>query len=67
MGLFIDGLMESLQLMPKIGNLPEVAIDLADFLITLQRIDATDGSPHGLHSFLKGDPFRFMTMKHVIL
>lgn len=38
----------------KIGNLPEFAIDLADFLTALQRIDATDGPPPGLHSFFRG-------------
>lgn len=38
----------------KIGDLVELAIDLADFLTALQRIDATGGPPPGLHSFFRG-------------
>jgi aminoglycoside phosphotransferase (APT) family kinase protein len=38
----------------KIGDLVELAIDLADFLTALQRIDATGGPLPGLHSFFRG-------------
>lgn len=38
----------------KIGDLVELAIDLADFLTTLHKIDATDGPAPGLHSFHRG-------------
>jgi aminoglycoside phosphotransferase (APT) family kinase protein len=38
----------------KIGDLVELAIDLADFLTALQRIDAMGGPPPGLHSFFRG-------------
>ncbi|MES2198889.1 MAG: aminoglycoside phosphotransferase family protein [Chlamydiota bacterium] len=38
----------------KTGDLVELAIDLADFLTALQRIDATGGPLPGLHSFFRG-------------
>ena len=38
----------------KIGNLQEFAASLANFLITLQSIDTTDGPAPGLHSFYRG-------------
>jgi len=38
----------------KIGDLVELAIDLAGFLTALQRIDATGGPSPGLHSFFRG-------------
>ncbi len=38
----------------KIGDLVELAIDLADFLTALQRIDVTGGPLPGLHSLFRG-------------
>ncbi|CCB86467.1 putative uncharacterized protein [Parachlamydia acanthamoebae UV-7] len=38
----------------KITDLSEFAIDLADFLKALHRIDATNGPQPGLHSFFRG-------------
>lgn len=38
----------------KIDNLTSLAVDLANFLIALQKIDATDGPSPGLHSFFRG-------------
>lgn len=38
----------------RIVNLSEFAIDLANFLKALHRIDAIDGPPPGLHSFYRG-------------
>jgi aminoglycoside phosphotransferase (APT) family kinase protein len=38
----------------RIADLPEFAISLAEFLLALQRIDATDGPPAGEHNFFRG-------------
>jgi aminoglycoside phosphotransferase (APT) family kinase protein len=38
----------------RIGDLDNLANDLADFLITLQRIDPTDGPRPGPHNFYRG-------------
>jgi aminoglycoside phosphotransferase (APT) family kinase protein len=40
----------------RIADLPQFAISLAEFLLTLQRIDATDGPPAGVHNFFRGGP-----------
>jgi aminoglycoside phosphotransferase (APT) family kinase protein len=38
----------------RIMDLPEFAISLAEFLLALQRIDATDGPSAGAHNFFRG-------------
>jgi aminoglycoside phosphotransferase (APT) family kinase protein len=38
----------------RIADLSEFAISLAEFLLALQRIDATDGPPAGEHNFFRG-------------
>jgi aminoglycoside phosphotransferase (APT) family kinase protein len=40
----------------RIADLSEFAIALAQFLIALQRIDATGGPPPGRHNFFRGGP-----------
>ncbi|WP_329104150.1 aminoglycoside phosphotransferase family protein [Micromonospora sp. NBC_01699] len=40
----------------RIRDLTEFATDLAGFLNTLQRVDASDGPPPGLHSAFRGGP-----------
>jgi aminoglycoside phosphotransferase (APT) family kinase protein len=50
---WIDGDTASLE---HIGNLPEFAVDIAEFLIALQRIDATDGPRAGQQNFSRGGP-----------
>jgi aminoglycoside phosphotransferase (APT) family kinase protein len=40
----------------SIADLPRFAVDLAQFLIALQRIDVTDGPLPGAHNFLRGGP-----------
>ncbi len=42
----------------RIDDLTEFAEALAGFLAALQRIDATDGPPPGLHSFFRGGPLK---------
>lgn len=39
-----------------ITDLADFAVDLADFLLALQRIDSTGGPQPGLHSFYRGGP-----------
>lgn len=39
-----------------VADLTRFALDLADFLAALQRIDASDGPPAGPHSFWRGGP-----------
>lgn len=38
----------------NISDLPEFAATLADFLVALQRVDATDGPAPGLHNWYRG-------------
>lgn len=40
----------------RIANLPAFATSVADFLLALQRIDATDGPRPGAHNFHRGGP-----------
>lgn len=40
----------------RIGDLTQFAVTLAQFLVALQRIDATDGPPPGQHNFFRGGP-----------
>jgi aminoglycoside phosphotransferase (APT) family kinase protein len=40
----------------RITDLSQFAILLAEFLLALQRIDATDGPPAGEHNFFRGGP-----------
>jgi aminoglycoside phosphotransferase (APT) family kinase protein len=40
----------------RIADLSDFAISLAEFLLVLQRIDATDGPPAGAHNFFRGGP-----------
>jgi aminoglycoside phosphotransferase (APT) family kinase protein len=40
----------------RIGNLPQFATALGEFLAALQRIDAADGPPAGPDSFYRGGP-----------
>jgi aminoglycoside phosphotransferase (APT) family kinase protein len=40
----------------RITDLSQFAISLAEFLLALQRIDATDGPPAGEHNFFRGGP-----------
>jgi aminoglycoside phosphotransferase (APT) family kinase protein len=40
----------------RIDDLPAFAAALADFLVTLQRIDAEGGPPAGAHCFFRGAP-----------
>lgn len=40
------------------GHLMVLAGDLAGFLASLQRIDASEGPPPGAHNFLRGGPLR---------
>ncbi len=42
--------------MERIADLEQFAASLGDFLITLQRIDATDGPTPGPHNFFRGGP-----------
>lgn len=39
----------------RVDDLAEFATDVAEFLLALQRIDATDGPLAGAHSFYRGD------------
>jgi aminoglycoside phosphotransferase (APT) family kinase protein len=40
----------------RIAGLSQFADDLAEFLVALQRIDATGGPPPGQHNFFRGGP-----------
>jgi aminoglycoside phosphotransferase (APT) family kinase protein len=40
----------------RIHDLPRFASDIAEFLIALQRIDATDGPLPGAHNYFRGAP-----------
>ena len=40
----------------RIADLSRFATDVAEFLVALQRIDATGGPPAGLHNFYRGGP-----------
>jgi aminoglycoside phosphotransferase (APT) family kinase protein len=40
----------------RIADLHQFATELAPFLVTLQRIDATGGPPPGRHNFFRGGP-----------
>ncbi|MQA82746.1 MAG: phosphotransferase [Streptosporangiales bacterium] len=40
----------------RVDDLSGFAVSIADFLLALQRIDATDGPPAGAHSFHRGAP-----------
>jgi aminoglycoside phosphotransferase (APT) family kinase protein len=40
----------------RVTDLPRFATDLAEFLAALQRIDAADGPPPGVHNFHRGGP-----------
>ncbi|MBP2560408.1 aminoglycoside phosphotransferase (APT) family kinase protein [Neorhizobium galegae] len=48
---WIEGERSGLQ---SIANLTEFAEDLADFLLALWKIDASDGPPAGTHNFFRG-------------
>jgi aminoglycoside phosphotransferase (APT) family kinase protein len=50
---WLDGENASLE---RIADLSQFAISLAEFLLALQRIDATDGPPAGEHNFFRGGP-----------
>jgi aminoglycoside phosphotransferase (APT) family kinase protein len=41
-----------------IADMRQIALDLAGFLVALQRIDATGGPPAGAHNFYRGGPLR---------
>jgi aminoglycoside phosphotransferase (APT) family kinase protein len=40
----------------RVGNLVAFAIELADFLAALHRIDPSGGPPAGVHNFFRGGP-----------
>ena len=47
----------------RIADMPAFAVTLAEFLLALQRVDATGGPRAGSHSFYRGAPRRTMTAK----
>lgn len=49
-----------------IVDLTGLAIDLANFLTALHKIDAADGPPPGYIVFIEEDRYRFTTAKHVV-
>ncbi len=50
---WIDGERATIE---RIADLPRFATDVAEFLVALQRIDATAGPPAGPHNFYRGGP-----------
>lgn len=40
----------------RVGDLPRFAVEVAEFVLDLQRCDATDGPVAGAHSFYRGAP-----------
>jgi aminoglycoside phosphotransferase (APT) family kinase protein len=47
----------------RIANLHQFAIMLAEFLMTLQRIDSTGGPPPGQHNFYRGGPLEIYDLE----
>jgi aminoglycoside phosphotransferase (APT) family kinase protein len=50
---WLDGEIATIE---RIADLPQFATTLADFLVALQRADATGGPPPGQHNFWRGGP-----------
>ena len=50
---WLDGEIATIE---RIADLPQFAIDLAQFLVALYRIDPTGGPPPGPHNFFRGGP-----------